>query len=209
MGKGLSDNQKTAVSSNEVKTRLLVTLEVNNNDGDVIRILENDTIELFEYNDLVYVGSLVKRSSIETDLESATEACQVTISNIDQAISSIVANEGDVLTNSVCRVEEIIYDTTSDTVIGDAIELFSGVVNKIQLNYKEFIFTVERTIGGYNYDAPRTSYDVSCQWVFKDERCGYTGSLTTCDKTFTACAARGRQTSFGGYPSIPVEMVRK
>lgn len=209
MSKGLSNDQKTAISSDEVKTRILITLEINNDDNDVIRILENDTIELFEYNGLVYIGGRVKRSNIETHLESATEKCNVNISNINQTIGSIIANEGDVLSGSICTIEEIIYDTSANIVIDDAIELFKGTVNKIKLDYKEFSFDVERTLGGYNYDAPRTSYDISCQWVFKDERCGYTGGLTTCDKTFTSCQTRGRQTSFGGYPSIPTEMVRK
>jgi phage-related protein len=209
MTKGLSTDQKAAVAAEEVKTRTLLTITINNDDEDVLRILENDTLELFEYGDLTYVGSMVKRSKIESRMEGAVERCNIVISNVNQDISSIIVNEGDVLTGSTCVIEEIIYDTDTDEVLDDAIEIFSGKINNIHLSAQTFSFDVERNLGGYQYESPRTTYDVSCQWVFRDERCGYAGDLTTCDKTFTSCQIRGRQAYFGGFPSIPTEMVRK
>lgn len=39
-----------------------------------------------------------------------------------------------------------------------------------------------------------------CGFKFKDIRCGYIGSLTTCNKTLSDCRLRGNSVRFGGYP---------
>jgi lambda family phage minor tail protein L len=44
-----------------------------------------------------------------------------------------------------------------------------------------------------------------CQWVYKSAECGYTGALTTCDKTVDACKLHFGATAelpFGSYPGI-------
>ena len=132
----------------------------------------------------------------------------IKISNINQAYSTIIANQGDVLTNSTCVIEEVIFDD-ENSIVGDSINVFEGYVNNIKLTEMEFAFDVERILGGYSTQSPNTTYDVNCQWVFKDARCQYSGVETTCDKTFTACQARSNETRFGGYPSIPQELVIK
>ena len=35
-----------------------------------------------------------------------------------------------------------------------------------------------------------------CQWIFKDERCGYQGMIKKCDYTFMNCCNKD---NFGGY----------
>lgn len=208
MTKGLTTDQKAAVAADEVKTRVLLTIHLNNPDEEVIRILENDTLEMLEINNNVYIGGMVKRSDVNTQTEGAVESCNITISNINQGISSVIINEGDVLTGAECVIEEVIYDA-DDNILDDPVEIFRGKVNNIHLTHAVFTFDVERSLGGYSSEAPMTTYDVSCQWMFKDERCQYSGGLTYCDKTMTSCQARGNEKRFGGYPSIPVEMSRR
>ena len=42
-----------------------------------------------------------------------------------------------------------------------------------------------------------------CHWIYKDEYCGYTGPLGTCDKTLEACKNHfpNGLSPFGGFPS--------
>jgi len=94
--------------------------------------------------------------------------------------------------------------TCKSAILDDPILLFEGFINSVQLTAVTFTFDVERVLGGYSTQSPNTSYDVNCQWKFKDERCQYSGLEQPCDKTWGTCHIKER---FGGYPSIPKEMV--
>jgi phage-related protein len=41
-----------------------------------------------------------------------------------------------------------------------------------------------------------------CRWTFKSTECGYSGGLTTCDKTLTQCRLRSNSARFGGFPGV-------
>lgn len=206
MAKKLSSLQKLAIRKSELKTRNLVTIFLE----DPIRILENDTLGLLEIGNSQYLTTAVSRSEVETNIDGALEKVEIKISNINQGISSLVANKGDILTNSKCRVETVIFDDKSNEIIGAPVQLFEGCINTVELTAKEFKFTIERVIGGYSTQSPNATYDVNCQCrKFKDSRCGYTGSETSCDKTLTRCKELGNILNFFGFPSIPKDMVIK
>lgn len=42
-----------------------------------------------------------------------------------------------------------------------------------------------------------------CSWKFKSPECGYSGSETSCNKTFQRCGVLANRVRFGGFPSIP------
>lgn len=265
MSKGLNSSQKTEIGKNQVKTRTLLTITENNE--DVIRIIENDVLTSFIYDGNTYLGAMVRREPIESRIEGGPQRVNIKISNIGKSYSNIIATEGDVLTNSRCVIEEVIFNgfpadwqgatsysaddyispvvknsyiyqcTTAGTtgseepewptsidstvsdgtavwtckspLIGDPVNIFEGYINNVQLTDSLFTFDVERVLGGYSTFSPNTTYDVNCQWIFKDSRCQYSGEETTCDKTFSACQARSNEIRFGGYPSIPSELVIK
>lgn len=203
MSKNLTDNQIAEIAKHELKTRILVTIFL---DDVTLRILENDTVQLINIDGNDYIAGMVARSEIETAMGGTLEKVNITISNVWQDISSIIANEGDTLTNRKCKVEEIIFSGDTSTIIDDPVLLFEGVINNIQLTAVAFSFDVERILGGYSTISPNTTYDVSCQWRFKDARCQYSGSENPCDKTFNTCRIKER---FGGYPSVPKRMVAR
>lgn len=267
--KGLTEAQITEIAKSELKTRILLTI---NHPTEVIRIIENESLALFTLAGLDYVGAMVKRGEIESSKDGIVEKVNITISNVNQSISQIVASEGDTLTNVACTLEEIIFNgfpadwqastayttgsdpavnyvssvvknsyiyqcTTAGTsgeteptwtttigntvndgtvvwtcrspIIGDPIELFSGLINNVHLNALEFKFDIERQLGGHSVMSPNLTYDINCQYTFKDERCGYSGAGSSCGKTFTDCQAYSNETRFGGFPSIPKAMVIK
>jgi len=230
MSKNITTAQKSEIAADEVKTRTLLTITMNNEAQDVIRILENDVINSFTYNGNPYISAMVKRGTIESKMDGGPQKLSITISNINKAYSAIIAEQGDVLTNSSCVVEEVIYygkstltsesgngllneeDTLlvtelSDTILEPCVRIFDGKINNVRLTETVFKFDVERILGGYSTVSPNTTYDISCQWQFKDERCQYSGGETTCDKTLSACQTRENSARFGGYPSIPSELV--
>lgn len=206
MPKKLTTSQKTAIAKAQVKTRILVCITIDENTS--IRILENDTLAVLTIGGKQYFAGMVKRGDLQTSNGNEIEKMQITISNILQEISGIIANEGDVLTNKDCVVSEVIYDVVTNTILDNPILIFAGKVNSLVLNASTFQFNVERSMGGYSTASPNATYDVNCQVKkFKDVRCGYTGSATKCDKTLSSCIALGNYLNFYGFPTIPQEMV--
>lgn len=41
-----------------------------------------------------------------------------------------------------------------------------------------------------------------CRYKFRDRRCGYSGTVTTCGHTLSDCRKRGNSARFGGFPGI-------
>lgn len=204
MSKKLTKEQKAEIKRHELKTRNLVTIYL---DDAPIRLLENDTITAFVHNGETYLSGFVKRGDIKTAMDSVGERVEITISNIWQEISSIIANEGDVLTNRKCKIETVIFDGDSNKIIGEPVHLFEGFINNISLNAETFKFEVERVLGGYSTLSPNATYDVNCQCrKFKDERCRYEGTEIKCDKTLTRCIELNNVENFYGFPSLPKEM---
>jgi phage-related protein len=201
MPKNLTNNQIQEIEKSELKTRILVTIDL---DDAPLRLLENDTLQVLNIDGKDYVAAMVKRGDIETSMGGTLERVNITISNILQEISGLIAREGDTLTNRKCIIEEIIFEGDTSTIIDDPVLLFEGVINNIQLTAVAFSFDVERVLGGYTPVGPNTTYDVNCQWKFKDARCQYSGTENPCDKTLGTCRIKER---FGGYPSIPKQMV--
>lgn len=201
MGKGLTTAQKTEIAKSTLKTRTLVTIQL---DDGPFRVLANDTIANIVIGSDTYYTRMVQTSEIETSLDGTVDKMIVSTSDIDQEFSSLVANNGDILTNRECKVEEIIFDGDTTTIIGNPVLVFDGRINKIQLSAKSFVFTIERILNQYSSLSPNMVFDVNCQFKFKGSRCAYSGSETKCDKTLTRCKALSNVTNFGGYPSIVI-----
>jgi len=257
MGKSLTTNQKTEIAKSALKTRLLITISL---DSGPMRILANDSIPTLLVNPNTYYARLVEISDIETSLDGNGEKITIITSDISQEFAGLISNNGDVLTNRSCKVEEIIFngdpsirknstaysvgnfvvpttfnsyiyecttagtssgsEPTWPTTIGNTINdgtavwtcrspiidspvlLFDGLINNIQLSQYYCAFDVERPLYSYSTVSPNMTYDINCQFKFKDSRCQYAGAEAKCDKTLARCQALSNVTRFGGYPSV-------
>lgn len=54
---------------------------------------------------------------------------------------------------------------------------------------------------------PQRKVIEQCQWEFKSPECGYTGTDTTCGKTFWDCIQKGNEKRFGGFPTIQTNRI--
>jgi hypothetical protein len=51
----------------------------------------------------------------------------------------------------------------------------------------------------------RKQYQQRCFWAYKDSNCQYSGSMPTCDYTFSqsnGCIAHGNSANYGGFPGL-------
>lgn len=66
---------------------------------------------------------------------------------------------------------------------------------------------IQFTLGAENlmtYRSPKNRFlKAHCRYkVFKGAYCGYSGSESDCDRTFSRCKALGNQSRFGGFPGV-------
>ena len=200
MGKDLTTNQKAQISKTCLKTRRLITIELDT----PFRILENDSTGSIVIDGNTYFTKLVKTSEVQGSLDGNSEKINVIISDISQDFAGLVADNGDVLTNTTCKIEQVIFDGDTTTILDKPILLFEGLINNLQMSQTYCAFSVERTLYSYSTVSPNMTYDVNCQYKFKDGRCQYSGTETKCNKTLSRCQTLGNATRFGGYPSVVV-----
>lgn len=200
MGKNLTTNQKAQLAGSACKTRRLITIELDT----PFRILENDSTGSIVINGNTYYTKLVRTSEVQGSLDGNSEKIDVIISDIAQDFAGLVAEYGDVLTNTACKIEQVIFNGDTSTIVDSPVLLFEGSINNLQMAQTYCAFSVERALYSYSTVSPNMTYDVNCQFTFKDTRCSYSGSETKCNKTLSRCQALGNVTRFGGYPSVTI-----
>jgi len=200
MGKNLIPAQAAQISNPVVKTRRLITINLKT----PFRILENDSTGSIVINAKKYYTKLVQTSAVKGSVDGNSESVDVVLSDISQDFALLIANDGDVLTNTKCKIEQVIFNGDTNDIVGVPIPLFDGLINKVQLSQTYCAFSVERQLYSYSTVSPNMTYDVNCQFKFRgiDGRCGYVGAETKCDKTLPRCQALGNVKNFGGYPSV-------
>ena len=200
MGKDLTTEQLAQLANSSLKTRRLITIELDT----PFRILENDSTGSIEIDSETYYTKLVKTSEVQGSTDGNSEKIDIIISDIGQDFAGLIAEYGDVMTNTPCKIEQVIFDGDTTTLISEPILLFEGMINKLQMSQTYCAFSVERALYSYTTVSPNMTYDVNWQFTFKDGRCQYSGSETKCNKTLSRCQELGNVTRFGGYPSITV-----
>jgi len=195
-------------SKDEIIPRVLFELVLSS--GSVY-ILQNDTMELLNYDGKDYLGAPLEVEDIKQEDTTEVLRVGVTVSNVNQAISGIISTHGDVITGAEVNLYGVYLNTSTNEIIaGQDTILLAGKANNLEMTLETAKINIEIDLGGYEQSCPRMTYGTNCQWQrFKDCRCGYTGTVTTCDFTLTTCKRLGNVENFGGHPSVAAESVIK
>ena len=196
------------LDKDEIIPRKLLKIEL---DGGSVFILDNETLESFEYNGETYLGAPLSHSEIINDDNSAVNKLEIELSNVSLAISGIIGNRGDVITNAFAVLTLVFLNVnTNELLQGLQKILYSGRCNNLCLDFEKATIDIETELGGYEKIAPIIKYRPTCQVRrFKDCRCGYSGSELSCDRTFERCSQLGNTLNFRGFPSCVLETVIK
>jgi phage-related protein len=201
-------NPEGAIDADEIIPRKLLEIKVPTG---AVRILDNDTMQSLTFDGNNYLGAPLELSIPARDDNAEVLRMKATISNVNQSISGIIGQHGDVITGCECTLTQVFLNTSTFSLIPDIDRvLFIGKANNLQLTNESASLDVVCSLGGFEKQAPFMSYGVNCQYrKFKDCRCGYTGSEKTCDRTLETCKRYGNQERFGGFPSMPRQQVIK
>ena len=201
-------NPLLEVEKDEIIPRKLLKLDLQ---GGAIRIIDNETLEILEYNGENYIGAPLSHGEITHDNNSSVSKLNITLSNVALAISSIIGNRGDVITNAEAIFTLVFINVNTNAIITNLSQiLYAGKCNNLTLNYEDATVDIETPLGGYEKQCPVMKYRATCQVRrFKDCRCGYIGAETSCDRTYTRCKELGNESNFRGFPTMYKELVIK
>lgn len=196
------------VEKDEIIPRRLLKIEL---DGGSIYILDNETLECLRYNGEEYLGAPLTYDEIKRDDNSSVSKLNINLSNVGLAISGIIGQRGDVITNAPAVLTLVFLDVNTNTLQPDIKQvLYAGRCNNLKLDYENASMDIETSLGGYEIQAPVMKYRTTCQVRrFKDCRCGYVGEETKCDRTFDRCKELENEENFRGFPQMYNELVIK
>lgn len=203
-----TENPLSEVEKDEIIPRKLLKIEL---DEGSVYVLDNETLESLEYNGETYLGAPLKHGQIKNDDNSTVNNLQIELSNVDSTLSALVANRGDVITNAFAVLTLVFLNVNTNQLIsGMQKVLYSGRCNNLSLDFEKATMTIDSELGGYDKLAPVIKYRPTCQVRrFKDCRCGYSGSASSCDRSFSRCKELNNTLNFRGFPSCVLETVIK
>lgn len=196
------------LEKDEIIPRKLLKIELS---GGSIYVLDNETLDSLQYNGENYIGAPLTFDEIKKDDNSSVSKLNINLSNVGLAISGIIGQRGDVITNAPAVLTLVFLDLNTNELISDYKKiLYAGRCNNLKLDYENASMDIETSLGGYEVQAPVMKYRTTCQVRrFKDCRCGYTGEETECDRTFDRCKELGNEQNFRGFPQMYNELVIK
>lgn len=201
-------NPFNELDKDEIIPRKLLKLEL---EGGSIFVLDNETLESLRYNGEDYLGAPLEYDEIKKDDTTSVSKLNIELSNVGLAISGIIGQRGDVITNAPAVLTLVFLDINTNTLLYDHKQvLYAGRCNNLKLDYENASMDIETSLGGYEIQAPIMKYRTTCQVRrFKDCRCGYKGKETKCDRTFDRCKELGNEENFRGFPQMYNELVIK
>lgn len=180
---------------------LLVALEINIPSTPTVYIVNNGENITFDGNEYIAFPFEIGEITAEA---GTTPTFQIQIDNTTRAIERYIIEydtylkqngiDGNGIT-AVCRV--LNTKDLSQAVMTEYFDLTSfDATNKV------VTFNLGTNSLFNKTYPPRKMYANFCSFKFKDNRCGYAGALTTCNKTLTDCRARNNSTRFGGFVGL-------
>ena len=201
-------NPLLEVEKDEIIPRKLLEIDI---EGGGVRILDNETLAYLIYEGKEFLGAPLSHGDITKDDNSSVSKLNIALSNVALSISGIVGTRGDVITNSPAILSLVFLDVNTNKIIPNVQQvLYAGNCNNLTLDYENATMDIETPLGGYERQCPAMKYRATCQVRrFKDCRCGYTGSATSCDRTWARCKELENQANFRGFPTMYEELVIK
>lgn len=196
------------VEKDEIIPRKLLKIEI---EGGSIYIMDNETLDVLNFNGEAYLGAPLVHGEIIRDDNSSVSKLNIQLSNVALQISGIIGKRGDVITNAPAVLTLVFLDVNTHQILPNAKQiLYVGRCNNLKLDYENASMDIETELGGFEIQAPVMKYRTGCQVRrFKDCRCGYTGEETSCDRTFDRCKELKNQANYRGFPQMYNELVIK
>jgi len=123
------------------------------------------------------------------------DTATVRITNADDVLTA--AFVGGTPRDSNFKIEVVVLDADYD-IIGTPVTLFEGEIDKWNFKEPDLIMTISSIF--YKWKRKTLNKQMTnCRWKkFKGLECGYDGSETWCDRSYTRCTTLSNTSNYGG-----------
>jgi lambda family phage minor tail protein L len=152
------------------------------------------------FDSQVYTSFPITHDDIGENSQNQTDEISITVGNVSRLIQSYLEDyEG--LIGIKVKITIVWLDKLDNP---DSKVEWTYYVDSVRANESDVSFTLRPKVNALSITLPARTYSRNyCQWKFKSDECGYSGSETTCNRTKQRCKALGNYSRFGGFPSIP------
>lgn len=198
----------SVLEKNKVHSDNALTIAMVIDVADPITGQHVETLRIVNYDtDLTIDGELFTKIGFDLNLkDDAGELQNIQLTIQDQAgliRPYLQTYRGAVGSSATMMV--VTVDPDDNTTLVD----FSEIFEIISVSAPDYAITIE--LGAENpltraFPA-RVQFRDRCPFRYKSRRCGYSGSMPSCDLTLTGangCRAHDNEKRFGGYPAITV-----
>lgn len=184
-------------SKRENQPVFLYTLEDYDGAGGVLRFAEYDQDITYKGN--TYVKFPITHEFISENTQGQVDSLRLRVANVNRLIQVYLEQYDFRGLKVVIRMVWANQLSDPDAYMDDIyyIDNYSATQDVVE-------FTLTSKFDVLAVDIPARKYSRNyCGWKFKSSECGYSGGITTCNKTKTDCKARSNYARFGGFPSVP------
>jgi lambda family phage minor tail protein L len=199
----LSNTTKTEKNKLNSNSVWLSMLEINiPSVTETLRIVNNN--EDVAWKGFTWLKFPFELDEISQSANAETSQFQIKVGNVKNIIGQYIRQyDAYVKTNGFEAITVVLYIVNSKD-LANTIPVYSTnlILTTSNLNHLEVSFTVSaRDL--FRARTPQTRMlPNSCRFKFKSALCGYTGAVTSCDKSLSRCRQLSNSKRYGGFPAI-------
>jgi len=190
------------INSMDEEAVIVVCLEINIPDTDTIYITNNNEDVVFAGN--TYQWFPFEISELSNSSKGEIPQWSINISNVNRAMEQYLIEYDNYLKvngisgNEITMTCYVVNALSADTAI--LTEEFILTSFSTSSEWASFVLGAKSPFT-MRYPRRRLIQNF-CSWKFKSDKCKYSGSTSTCDKTLTTCKALNNSGNFGGFFGI-------
>jgi len=192
----LSQALKTEKNKKDSGNAWLVFLKITLVDSTVLYFVKNTEAILYDGNR--HLATDFKMTPVESSVEGILPTTTLSVSNAGRIMQGYARDQ------SGCEGATVLITYVNSGHLSEdysELEMETDVVKcDADENWVNFHLGAPNPL---NRLCPLYEYGgIICRFIFKEARCGYVGTETTCDKTLAACLAYDNTARFGNFIAL-------
>lgn len=158
----------------------------------------------FLFNGNVYTPNDLSIGHVSAGMGMTVQSMDIKIQNVNQYQSSFFLNNEQ--RGRICVLRLMVLDSNRSQVA--VLPVFRGLIDDWKMGDLHITIILKNELILWKKKTLRKS-SALCPWSFKGTECGYSGTDTTCDRTYNRCVALSNEANFGGFRWIPSVMEKE
>ena len=176
----------------------LILIELDFDDSNIVRICKNT--EDIVWNSETWLAFPFELDAKVDSSKGEVPKVQIKISNVNKLMQSYAEQYSGAIGKKV--ILRLVHSKHLDIVTPEIEETFT--ITSVDSD-DVWVYITLSLLNPFLRDFPRQKYIKNfCRFKFKDARCKYSGTATSCNHTLENCKSLGNEANFGGFAGIPL-----